>query len=594
MLLLIVFGFIAGAGTALSPCVLPVLPIVLAAGATSGRRRPLGIVAGLVASFTFSTVALVYMISALGLPDDLLRTVAIAVLLVFGVALLIPPLSARIEGFISRFAGGAGMRQGGDGFWSGTVVGASLGLVYAPCAGPILAGVITVSASQSFSVGRLLVALSYGLGSAVVLYVLMLGGRRVTSRLAARSGALQMAMGAIMVVVAVAMAANYDVKFENTIARDAPGFLVDPTKGLEAQSSVRTQLAELRGGHSSALARAVASAQNTPAGLPSVTASAHGRDPVEPLLHLPVLGRAPEFRDTQRWFNTPGGRPVRLAGLRGKIVVVDFWTYSCINCIRTLPYIKSWYAAYHGQGLEVIGVHTPEFSFEHVAGNVAAAIQDDGIRYPVVQDNEAATFDAYGDEYWPAEYFIDAQGNVRHAHFGEGDYATDERVIRTLLAEAGHTTAARARAQGVIAASTDTTPESYLGANRAERFSNGRISDGREDFGTPHPPGRDELAYAGRWEIGREAAVARGGRLLLNFKAKHVYLVMGGGGVHSVRVLLDGKPIPRAEAGADVHEGVVETSAERLYTLVSLPSQQRHTLTLQPQAGTRLYDFTFG
>src|SRR5438309_10062035 len=195
MLLLIAFGFVAGAGTAVSPCVLPVLPIALSAGATSGRRRPLGIVSGLVASFTFSTVALVYLISALGLPNDLLRRVAIVVLLAFGVTLVIPPLAARIEGYASRLVGGAHVRRGGEGFWSGTVVGASLGLVYAPCAGPILAGVITVSASQSFNVGRLLVALSYGLGSAVVLYLLMLGGRRVTSRLAKRSGALQMGMG---------------------------------------------------------------------------------------------------------------------------------------------------------------------------------------------------------------------------------------------------------------------------------------------------------------------------------------------------------------------------------------------------------------
>jgi cytochrome c biogenesis protein CcdA/thiol-disulfide isomerase/thioredoxin len=574
--------------------VLPVLPVVLAAGATSGRRSPLGIVAGLVASFTFSTVALVYLISALGLPDDLLRKVAIVVLLGFGITLLIPPLAARVEGFVSRFAGGAGVKRGGDGFWSGTLVGASLGLVYAPCAGPILAGVITVSASQSFSVGRLLVALSYGLGSAVVLYLLMLGGRRVTSRLARRSGALQMGMGAIMLVVGLAMAGNYDIKFENTIARDAPAFLVDPTKGLEAQSSVRKQLVALKGGHSNALGRAIASAQTIDLGSHDPARSKSADVRAEPLLHLPVLGHAPEFRDTQQWFNTPGDKPIRLASLRGKVVVVDFWTYSCINCIRTLPYIKSWYATYHPLGLEVIGVHTPEFSFEHVASNVASAIQDDGIRYPVVQDNEAATFDAYGDEYWPAEYFIDAHGDVRHAHFGEGDYGTDERVIRSLLAEAGHATTTHASAQGVITATSDTTPESYLGANRAERFTNGKITDSLQDFGTQRAPGPDELAYSGSWNIGREAAIAEGGSLSLNFRAKHVYLVMGGGGLRHVRVLLDGKPIPAAYAGADVHEGDVDPSSERLYTLVSLPSQQRHTLTLEPQAGTRLYDFTFG
>ncbi len=594
MLLLIIFGFIAGAGTALSPCVLPVLPIVLAAGASGGRRRPLGIVAGLVASFTFSTVALVYLISALGLPDDLLRKVAIIVLLGFGITLLIPPLAARLEGYVSRLAGGAQVKRTGDGFWSGTMVGASLGLVYAPCAGPILAGVITVSASQSFSVGRLLVALAYGLGSAVVLYLLMLGGRRVTSRLARRSGALQMGMGAIMVVVGLLMIGNYDIKFENTIARDAPEFLVDPTKGLEAQASVHKQLVALKGGQTNALGKAVASAANgLGAGSQAKQAGAPQRP--EARLRLPILGRAPEFTDTQQWFNTPGDKPIRLASLRGKVVVVDFWTYSCINCIRTLPYIKAWYATYHSRGLEIVGVHTPEFAFEHVASNVASAIQDDGIHYPVVQDNNSATFDAYGNEYWPAEYFIDAHGYVRHAHFGEGDYGADERVIRTLLAEAGEATTAHAAPVGAITAAADITPESYLGANRAERFTNGQITDSPQDFGTPRAPGPDELAYSGRWNIGREAAISEGGSLSLSFKAQHVYLVMGGsGGVHHVRVLLDGKPIPASEAGADVHEASVNPSSERLYTLVSLPGVQRHTLTLEPQAGTRLYDFTFG
>jgi cytochrome c biogenesis protein CcdA/thiol-disulfide isomerase/thioredoxin len=596
VLLLIIFGFIAGAGTALSPCVLPVLPIVLAAGASGGRRRPLGIVAGLVASFTFSTVALVYLISALGLPDDLLRKAAIIVLLGFGITLLIPPLAARIEGYVSRLAGGAQVKRGGDGFWSGTLVGASLGLVYAPCAGPILAGVITVSASQSFNVGRLLVALSYGLGSAVVLYLLMLGGRRVTSRLARRSGGLQMGMGAIMVVVGLLMIGNYDIKFENTIAHNAPGFLVDPTKGLEAQASVHKQLVALKGGRTNALGRAVASERvnGLGAGASAKPAGGAGAQLAEAKLHLPVLGRAPEFVDTQQWFNTPGGKPVTLASLRGKVVLVDFWTYSCINCIRTLPYVKGWYAAYHPHGLEVIGIHTPEFAFEHVASNVASAIQDDGIHYPVVQDNNSATFNAYGNEYWPAEYFIDARGNVRQAHFGEGDYGTDELVIRTLLREAGDAPATHAATQGAITAATDTTPESYLGANRALRFTNGAITDSQQNFGTPRPPGPNQLAYSGRWNIGREAATSEGGSLSLNFKAQHVYLVMGGGGVHQVGVKLDGKPIAASEAGADVHRASVRTSSERLYTLVGLPNVQRHTLTLRPQAGARLYVFTFG
>src|SRR5215475_7696960 len=223
MALLMLFGFIAGAGTALSPCVLPVLPVALSAGATGGRRRPLGIVVGLTLSFTFATVALVYVIAALGLPDDLLRNLAIAVLLGFGVSLMVPPVAARIEAWLSRFAGRAGGARGdGEGFWSGTLVGASLGLVYAPCAGPILAGVITVSASQTFTAGRLAVAFAYALGSAAVLYVVMLGGRRVTAPLARRGVALQVTLGAVMVAVAVAMAANYDVRFQNQIAGSLP------------------------------------------------------------------------------------------------------------------------------------------------------------------------------------------------------------------------------------------------------------------------------------------------------------------------------------------------------------------------------------
>src|SRR3954452_21381064 len=247
MVLLVLFAFVAGIGTALSPCVLPVLPIALSAGATGGSRRPLGIVTGLALSFTFATVALVYVIHALGLPDDLLRKLAIAGLIGFGVALALPPLGDRIEARLSRLVRTPRSGDGG-GFGSGLLVGVSLGLVYAPCAGPILAGVITVSASQSFSTGRLAVALSYGIGSAAVLYFLMLGARRVIRPLARRGVGLQIAMGAVMVVVALAMLRDYDVRFQNTIASDLPSFLVNPSEGLEDTAAARTALADIRGG----------------------------------------------------------------------------------------------------------------------------------------------------------------------------------------------------------------------------------------------------------------------------------------------------------------------------------------------------------
>jgi cytochrome c biogenesis protein CcdA/thiol-disulfide isomerase/thioredoxin len=577
MVLLVLFGFLAGAATALSPCVLPVLPIARSAGATGGRRRPLGIVAGLAVSFTFATVVLVYVIAALGLPDDFLRKLAIAVLIGFGLTLMAPPLAARVEAWLSRLGSRAGgPRSGGDGFWSGTVVGLSLGLVYAPCAGPILAGVITVSASQDFNAGRLAVALSYGIGSAVVLYFLMLGGRRVIAPLARRGVGLQIAMGAVMVVVGLAMLGNYDIRFQNSIASDLPSFLVNPSEALEDSASAQSALADLRGqGHA---AKFVAKGNPTPDS------------------GLPVLGTAPEFVGNERWFNTPGDRPLTLRQLRGRVVLVDFWTYSCINCIRTFPYLKAWDERYRKDGLTIVGVHTPEFPFERDPANVEEAIESNGIRYPVAQDNEQQTWNAYSNQYWPAEYFIDARGRVRYVHFGEGEYGEKEKVIRELLAEAGREVGkSESGARGIEAEHGVTTPETYLGAARAERFTNAKLSPGLHDFTAPTEVPVNEFAYRGPWRIELDSATAAGGSLELDFGARRVYLVLGtvDGRPRKVRVTLDGKPIGAA-AGRDVHGGVVTVRSQRLYELVDLPKVGRHLLRLEPEAGTMGYAFTFG
>ena len=417
MAVLVLFAFVAGAATALSPCVLPVLPVALSAGVTGGRRRPLGVVTGLVLSFTFATVALVYVISALGLPDDLLRNVAIAVLAGFGVVLILPRAAARFEAALGRLTRRGPAQPQGEGFGSGVLLGASLGLVYAPCAGPILAGVITVSASQDFTAGRLAVALSYGAGTAVVLYALMLGGRRLTGPILRRSARLQPAVGAVMVGVAVLMAAELDIRFQTEIADNLPAVLVNPSKELEESSAARERLADLRGGGGGLVAQAA--------------------EPTPPGSDLPVLGTAPEITGTQRWFNTPGGRPLSLASLRGDVVLIDFWTYSCINCIRTLPHLKAWDARYRDAGLNIIGMHAPEFPFERDADNVDRAVRQNGLRYAVAQDNDFATWSAYQNQYWPAKYLIDSRGRVRYSHFGEGAYGETERAIRSLLAEAG-------------------------------------------------------------------------------------------------------------------------------------------------------------
>ncbi len=325
-------------------------------------------------------------------------------------------------------------------------------------------------------------------------------------------------------------------------------------------------------------------------GAPAPAEGAAGR------LSLPVLGTAPEFVDNQRWFNTPGDRPLTLRSLRGRVVLVDFWTYTCINCLRTLPYLKAWDVRYRKDGLTIVGVHSPEFPFEKDAGNVADAIERNGLRYPVAQDNDLATWSAYGNQYWPAEYFIDAQGNVRYVHFGEGSYGEKERVIRQLLAEAGHRVPRRmSGAHGIVPSTRVTTPESYLGTARAARFVNPILSPGLHDFGQSHSPPPDQLAYRGRWRLTKESATAAGGSLELNFGARRVYLVLGSPGrSRTVRVLLDGRPIPNRFAGDDVHGGVVTVSSQRLYSLVDLTRVGRHVLRLLPEPGATGYAFTFG
>jgi cytochrome c biogenesis protein CcdA/thiol-disulfide isomerase/thioredoxin len=571
MVVLMLFAFVAGAGTALSPCVLPVLPVALAAGATGGRRRPLGVVTGLVVSFTFATVALVYVISALGLPDDLLRNVAIGVLAGFGAVLIVPRLAARAEAALGRLTRRAPVAATGEGFWSGTLLGLSLGLLYAPCAGPILAGVITVSASQEFTAGRLGVALSYSVGSAVVLYGLMLGGRRVTARLARRASVVQPAMGVVMVAVAVAMAAELDIRFQTEIADNLPAAIVNPTRELEESDDAREGLADVRGeGAEGTIAQAA---------------------PAEPEGDgLPVFGRAPEIRGTQRWFNTAGGQPLTLRELRGEVVLIDFWTYSCINCIRTLPYLKAWDERYRDAGLTIVGLHAPEFPFERDSENVDRAVRQNGIEYPVAQDNDFATWTAYGNQFWPAKYLIDARGRVRYTHFGEGEYDQTEHAIRTLLEEAGRDELggrAAARSESAVAGAT---PETYLGAERAERFVTGPFGEGTQTFRFADEQAAGlpvhHLAFDGRWLIRRQSAEPAGdrGRLHLRFAARKVFLVLGSRDApRSVEVALDG----RADRTVRVRE-------HRLYELVRLRRPGVHLLTLSVPRGVEGYAFTFG
>jgi len=505
--------------------------------------------------------------------------VAIVVLVGFGVILLVPELAARVQAPLSRMAR-FGPRSRGDGFWSGVGVGGALGFVCAPCAGPILAAVTSVSASGGASARIIAVAISYAVGLSAVLLLYAIGGRAVIERVRrrARGHVVERSLGAVLLLTAVLMAANLDVRFEEALAKDQslPGFLVDPTRALENSSAVQKRLASLRP------ASPFAVAQAADKGSPS----------------LPTLGPAPEFTNTEQWFNTAGGRPLTLAGLRRHVVLVDFWTYTCINCLRTLPFLKALYADYHRYGLEIVGVETPEFTFEQDAGNVAQAIRSDGLRYPVAQDNQYGTWNAYSNQYWPAEYLIDAHGQVRHTQFGEGDYHGSEQAVRTLLREAGaRTLPPPITAKALIPSAKLATPETYLDDQRAHGFAVPLRAGTHSYPGVAHPV-LNEFALRGTWNVSSQSSTPQSADAAIQarFQAANVYLVLTSAGnvPRRVEVLLDGQPIGHASAGADVHGSFLTVSGQRLYSLVSRPGAEQHDLVVRVPPGVSAYSFTFG
>jgi cytochrome c biogenesis protein CcdA/thiol-disulfide isomerase/thioredoxin len=542
VLVLIGIGFAAGLITALSPCVLPVLPILLAGGASgTSQRRPIAIVAGLVASFTVFTLLASRLLHALGLPQDFLRNLAIALLFILAATLLFPPLARLAERpflFLTR-------RSGND-LGGGFLLGASLGLVFVPCAGPVLAAVTVVAANQSIGLRSVALTLSYAIGAAVPMIAIALGGQRFAQRLRSGAPMLRRGMGVLIAVSALAIALGADTRFQTAL----PGYTTWLQDKIESNSTAKRELAK------------VVRARPT-----QVKAGAAG---------LPNFGPAPNFIAGGRWFNSA---PLTVRQLRGKVVLVDFWTYTCINCLRTLPQLEAWDARYRAKGLVIVGVHTPEFAFEHVASNVSSAIHRLGVRYPVVQDNDYATWNAYSNQYWPAEYLIDKTGHVRHAHFGEGEYKQTEKLIRQLLGVASTpmTNVANTTPQGLM------TPESYLGTARLDRLVGDPIHAGVPwTYHLPATVPPNDLAYGGRWKLEKERALAvKDARLRLHFRASKVFLVLGGHG--SVDVLVDGKPVR-----------TVQVDGDRLYTLVDSPHELQALLELRFTPSVSGYAFTFG
>jgi thiol-disulfide isomerase/thioredoxin len=443
-----------------------------------------------------------------------------------------------------------------------------------------------VVGAQGASAEIVLVALAYGLGSGVVLLLIAYGGRRVVERIrgVGRGPTLQRAFGVVMMLTAVAMAADLDVRFQTALANDFPSFVTNPTGEFERSRAVGDRLAELRG-------------------RPRFDSSSHEatvreRAEAPAASDLPNLGLAPDFTDNERWFNTAGERPLQLQRLRGRVVLIDFWTYTCINCIRTLPAVKAWDKRYRRKGLTIVGVHTPEFAFERKAGNVKLAIAQNKIRYPVAQDNAYGTWNAWGNQYWPAKYLIDARGRVRYTHFGEGAYDETEDAIRALLGEAGRAKGL-GRLTGARTESADPgvmTPETYLGFSKAQGFLPDAPRPGLHRYrgASELPP--NAFSLRGSWRSAPESSTAVAGASLdARFRAKKVFLVMSSRGrvPRKVQVFVDGKPV-RVVAGEDVRGGSVTVRSERLYRLVNLPRVGDHRLRLRFGKGVTGYAFTFG
>ncbi|MGD9697101.1 MAG: cytochrome c biogenesis protein CcdA [Thermoleophilia bacterium] len=585
MLFLIVAAFVAGVVTALSPCVLPALPVVLAGSAGGGARRVAGIAVGFVASFVVFTLVLTAALRNAGLGPTALRNIAIAALIAFGATLAVPALGSRFVAAMGPLARlGDRIPAGGSGLAGGLLVGVALGLVWTPCAGPVFAAIAAIAATGDAGPRSFVALTAYAVGAIVPLCLVAVGGRRVLSRLRGRAGAAtRPALGLVMIGAGVVLALGLDARLTAELVEDVPAY-TRTLQALERTPAVRRRLDGLR-------------PPTLRSGLPPFIDAARAATG----LGLPDAGPAPRLRGIGAGFNS-GGAPIDLGGLRGRVVLVDFWTYSCINCLRTIPRLEALYRRYGPDGFTVVGVHTPEFLFESEPGNVGRAVHDLGITYPVVLDPRYETWEAFGVAAWPTTFLIDREGHVRDMHIGEGDEARTEDQIRRLLEiPASAPRAAEVDEQAPPAPHGDLTPETYVGHLRLTRLARPeRVApDQSSRYRAPALLARDEVAFDGSWTVGREAARAdRSAALELSFRARRVFLVLDGAGADRPRrgrVTLDGRAPGAGEAGSDVGAGGrLRVAGPRLYRLIDLPRTGTGRLRVELPPGTLAYSFTFG
>jgi cytochrome c biogenesis protein CcdA/thiol-disulfide isomerase/thioredoxin len=580
MLTLALIGFLGGLITGISPCILPVLPVVFFSGARSAspspgsdgavavadkpRRtlsdalRPYRVIGGLVLSFSVVTLAGTALLSLLHLRQDTIRWVALVALAAIGLGLIFPRFEQLLERPFSRIPQ-KHIGTTGNGFG----LGLALGVLYVPCAGPVLAAIVVAGATSTIGLNTVVLTGAFAVGAALPLLFFALAGRRVAERVGAfrrRQREIRIAAGIVTILLAVALVFDLPAALQRAIP-DYTGVLQQKVGG---EDRIRQKL-NLGG---------LVNEQNA-----QLSNCSNGGSTLE------TCGPAPDIKGITAWLNTPGNQPVDLHALRGKVVLIDFWAYSCINCQRAIPHVAGWYRAYRDSGFEVIGVHTPEYAFERVTDNVAAGAAALGITYPVALDNGYSTWTNYRNRYWPAEYLIDAAGTVRHIKSGEGDYTTTEELIRRLLRDAHP---GIALPHPVDAADTTPapglTPETYLAVGKMVNFAGTEKYDqGSATFAYPAAQPADTFALTGPWTLDYQGATADGdgAGARLDYHAKNVYLVVGGTG--SVTVTRGGKSNTLTVSGPPTSHQIV--AGEQVAT---------GTLEVRASRGLQLYSFTYG
>lgn len=577
-MLLFLLAYLGGILTITSPCILPVLPFVFSRSDKPFLKSGLPILVGMALTF-----ALVATLAAVGggwavAANDYGRIIALIVMFVLGLTLVFPELSDRLSRPLVALGNRLAQKaeaKGNASIWPSLLLGVATGLLWAPCAGPILGLILTGAALEGASVRTTGLLVAYAAGAATSLALALLVGGRVFAAMKQSLGAGEwvrrgLGIAVLLAVVVIGFGADTGVLTRLSLASTAPleQRLVDLVRSNRTASE--------KGGDMAADAT------------------------------LPVEGQMRSLAGAVEWLNSP---PLTREALKGKVMLVDFWTYSCINCLRSVPYIRAWAEKYKDQGLVVIGVHAPEFAFEKNVANVKNAIANLKIGYPVAIDNNFAIWRAFNNQYWPAHYFIDAQGNIRHHHFGEGDYKESERVIQKLLKEAGQTNVAsgtvNVSASGAEAASNFAkvrSAETYIGYARARNLTS--PGGAKHDIAHAYEAGTNELNHwslAGTWTIGAEHAAldSAPGSIIYRFHARDLHLVLGPGpDGKPVRfhVTIDGKQ-PGNDHGTDTDasgNGVV--TSQRLYQLVRQNGEiADRTFQIEfLDSGVRAYAFTFG